>query len=433
MKDLFKNVVLALLMFFARIRLHRLRLFIIGVTGSIGKTSTKEAINHILKSKFRVLRSEKSYNTDFGLPLAILEQKSGFSSAGKWVKTLFGAMIKAFFGGRDLQILVAEMGVDKPGDMDQLLKLIRPQVGVMTNIKPVHLNEQQFKDLDDILLEKKKLVTRLPEKGIAVLNADDPYTASLRESLPCRKIFYGASEWADLRVVSMMNDFSGIKFAVTYKGAVAEGFVPLLGAFQIYVVLPALAVALTQGFELQEAVNALADFSLPAGRMSIIPGIKESVIIDSSYNASPESVKQALDILAGSAGRGEASGGNEGRRIAVLGSMNELGEYSEQKHREIGRYAAPRVDYLITVGENAKLIAEEALSSGLKDFLVSAHDNAAGAGEHLRKILKENDVVLVKGSQNKVRLERLVKMVMKEPEKARELLARQDEEWDKIN
>lgn len=436
MKDLFKKVVLALLMLFARIRLRRLRLFIIGVTGSIGKTSSKEAINHILKSKFRVLHSEKSYNTDFGLPLTILEQRSGFSSAGKWVKTLFGAMIKAFFGGRDLQILVAEMGVDKPGDMDQLLKLIRPQVGVMTNIKPVHLNDQQFKDLDDIFLEKKKLVTTLPEKGIAVLNADDPYTASLREPLTCRKIFYGMSDWADLRLVSMMNDFTGIKFALSYKDQVAEGFVPLLGAFQIYVILPAVAVALTQGFELQEAVNALADFNLPAGRMSVIPGIKDSLIIDSSYNASPESVKQALDILAGSAGSAGGGGGrgtNEGRRIAVLGSMNELGEYAEQKHREIGKYAAERVDYLMTVGENAKWIAEEALRAGMKDFLVSAHDDAMGASEHLRKILKENDVVLVKGSQNKVRLERLVKMVMKEPEKAGELLARQDEEWEKIS
>ena len=422
MKDLYKKVVLGILMSFARIRLRRLRLFVIGVTGSIGKTSTKEAINHILKTRYRVLYSEKSYNTDFGVPLAILEQKSGFSSAGSWIKVLFGAAIKAFFGGRDLQMLVAEMGVDKPGDMDQLLKLIKPQVGVMTNIKPVHLNDQQFKDMDDIFLEKEKLITTLPEKGIAVLNADDPYTASLRDKATCRQIFYGASEWADLRVLQINNDFSGIKFAVSYKGNLAEGFVPLLGGFQMYVILPAIAVALTQGFELQDAVNALADFKLPAGRMNIIEGIKETVIIDSSYNASPEAVKQALDILEQS----------PGRRVAVLGNMNELGQFSEARHREAGRYVADKADLLITVGENAKWIAEEALNAGMKDFLVNSFEDAQAAGDYLRKVIKEKDIVLVKGSQNKVRLEKLVKMVMKEPERARELLARQDEEWDKI-
>ncbi|MBP7058419.1 UDP-N-acetylmuramoyl-tripeptide--D-alanyl-D-alanine ligase, partial [Candidatus Gracilibacteria bacterium] len=411
-----------ILMSFARIRLKRLRLFMIGVTGSIGKTSTKEAVSHILTKRYRVLRNEKSYNTDFGLPLAILEQNSGFTSASKWLSVLAGGMVKAFFGGRDLQMMVAEMGVDKPGDMDTLLRLIRPQVSVMTNIKPVHLNDQQFKDLDDIFDEKKKLVTTLPEKGIAILNADDPYLASLRGKLVCRQIFYGMSDWADLRVTGIKNDFNGMEFGVSYKEQTASGFVPLLGSFQIYVILPALAVALTQGFELQEAVDALRDFRLPAGRMSVIPGIKESVIIDSSYNASPESVKQALDVLAGS----------PGRRIAVLGNMNELGEYSEAKHREIGRYAASRADMIFTVGEHAKYMSEEALKAGVKDFLVKHFDDAIYAGDELRKILKEGDIVLVKGSQNKVRLERLVKMVMRDPEKAKDLLVRQDAEWQKI-
>lgn len=423
MKNFFKNNVLNLLNSLATIRMKRLRLFTIGVTGSIGKTSTKEAINHVLESRFNVLCSEKSYNTEFGLPLTILEQHSGFSSASKWMKTIAGSMVKAFFGGKNMEMLIAEMGVDKPGDMDQLLKLIRPQVGVMTNIKPVHLNEQQFKDLEDIFLEKKKMVETLPEKGVAVLNADDPYLVTLKEKLTCRQIFYGQNDMADLKVLALENDFSGIRFAVEYKGVVAQGFAPLLGAFQIYVLLPAIAVALTQGFELQEAVDALKDYRLPAGRMGIIEGIKETVIIDSSYNASPESVKQALDILEQS----------PGRRIAVLGNMNELGTYAESKHREIGRYASSKVDMLLTVGENARLIAEEAVGAGLKEVLAHNFADPVAAANYLKNILKKGDVILVKGSQNKVRLERLVKMLMKEPERARELLVRQDGEWEKIN
>ncbi|HMR01379.1 MAG TPA: Mur ligase family protein, partial [Candidatus Gracilibacteria bacterium] len=143
MKSFLRNVVLRLLVGLARIRLKRLRLFIVGVTGSIGKTSTKDAIFTILKQRYQTFKSNKSYNTEFGLPLAILEQDSGFSSPTKWLKTIFGALWKAFIGGRHMQMLVIEMGVDKPGDMDELLKLIHPQVGVMTNIKPVHLAEGQ--------------------------------------------------------------------------------------------------------------------------------------------------------------------------------------------------------------------------------------------------------------------------------------------------
>jgi len=174
MKKILKKLVLNVLTALARIRLKRLRLFVIGVTGSIGKTSAKDAIFTVLNSKYQIHRSEKSYNTDFGLPLAILEQKSGFSSPLKWLKVVLGSLWNAFFGGRHVQMLVIEMGVDKPGDMTQLLKLVSPQIGVMTNIKPVHLAEGQFKDQDDIFNEKKKLVESLPEKGFAILNADDP-------------------------------------------------------------------------------------------------------------------------------------------------------------------------------------------------------------------------------------------------------------------
>lgn len=422
MKDFIKKTVLRFLIALARIRLRRLRLFVVGVTGSIGKTSTKDAIYTVLKQRYQVYRSKKSYNTDFGLPLAILEQDSGFSSSVKWVRTLAGAAWNAFIGGRHMQMLVLEMGVDKPGDMDTLLKFVRPQVGVMTNIKPVHLAEGQFKDLDDIFREKRKLVESLPEKGIAILNADDPYIATLQGALTCRKILYGFSEAADLRAFGVKHSFEGLEFALQYKNQVTEAHVALLGAFQVYVILPAIAVALTQGFTLEEAALALQDYRLPPGRMNPIPGIKDSLIIDSSYNASPEAVKEALDILTES----------PGRKIAVLGSMNELGEVSEAKHREIGRYAASRADVLLTVGSAAKWIHEEALKNGFLPGTAGHFTDALEAAEFLQKVLQKHDTILVKGSQNQVRLERLVKKLMRDPEKAETLLARQGAEWEKI-
>jgi UDP-N-acetylmuramyl pentapeptide synthase len=423
MRQFIKNCVLQILVFLARVRLRRLRLIIVGVTGSIGKTSTKDAIFTILHSRFPIQRSEKSYNTEFGMPLAILGQDSGFSSPWKWIKVMTGAVWNALVGGRDVHMLVAEMGVDKPGDMVQLLKLAQPVVGVMTNIRPVHLAEGQFKDLDDIFNEKKKLVESIPEKGFAILNADDPYILQLRDALKCKTIWYGSSEIADLRLLSAESTEDGLRITVSYKDQMAVVTLPLLGGFQAYVLLPAVAVALTQGFELQEALDALQKYQLPPGRMNPIAGVNGSLIIDSSYNASPEAVKEALGVL-GSMG---------GRRIAVLGNMNELGAHTESLHRDVGRHIVGKTDMLLTVGEDAKKLGDEALAHGFDQQMYKHFENTQMVTEFLRTIISPKDAVLVKGSQNKVRLERLVKALMKHPEKADELLVRQGPEWDKID
>lgn len=422
MKKLLRQIVLGMLTMLARVRLRRLRLFVVGVTGSVGKTTTKEAIFHVLKTRYQVFRSEKSYNTDFGLPLTILEQKSGFSSAGAWVKTMLGALWNGFIGGRHLQMMIAEMGVDKPGDMNQLLKVVRPQAAVMTCIAPVHLAQGQFQDLPDIFMEKRKLIDSLPEKGVAILNADDPYILGLRDHLQCRQIWYGTGEIADLRAMSIEHSWEGVSFTAHYGKDMAQVQVPILGSFQVYTVLPALAVALSQGFSLQEAAEALRDYRLPPGRMNPIEGMNETLIIDSSYNASPDAVKQALDLLQESAGR----------RIAVLGSMNELGDLSENKHAEVGRLVVGRADVLLTVGEAARLIFESALREGFPQDRAFHFGNAEEAAEFLQGVLEKNDTILVKGSQNRVRLERLVKKIMQHPERADELLARQGKEWDEI-
>lgn len=423
MKKIIRNIVLNLLIKLARIRLRRLRLFIIGVTGSVGKTSSKEAIYSVLKSKYQVDRSEKSYNTDFGLPLAVLGQQSGFSSPIKWTKTMIGAVWNAFVGGRQVQMLVIEMGVDKPGDMDKLLKIVQPQIGVITNIKPVHMDEGQFRDLDDIFMEKKKLVESLPEKGVAVLNADDPYLISLRDKLKCRTFFYGYSDLADLQVTDLKHSFGGLEFVLKYKDEVSAVQVSLLGVFQVYTVLSAVAVALVQGFSLEEAAAVIHEFKLPPGRMNPIPGIRDSLIIDSSYNASPEAVKEAINVLSES----------PGRKIAVLGSMNELGVMGETKHREIGRYAAAHVDMLLTVGEAARFISNEALNEGFSAELVAHFDDAEAAAKYLHNVIQSGDTILVKGSQNKIRLEKLVEKIMRDPGMAGEMLVRQGSGWKNIS
>ncbi len=196
-----------------------------------------------------------------------------------------------------------------------------------------------------------------------------------------------------------------------------------MGSYQIYVLLPAIAVGLTQGFSLQECVDSLKNFTPPPGRMTMIPGIRGSTILDSTYNASPDAVKEALNLLM------EVS---PGRKVAVLGNMNELGDKTEAFHRDVGKLAHKRADVLVTVGDLARFISEEAQKEGHSAQDIYHYEDADAASKFLSTLVQEGDTVLVKGSQNRVRLERLVEALMADPSQAKDLLVRQEKHWKDI-
>lgn len=421
MKAFLKKFVLWVLKRMAVYRLKKYKGKVIAVTGSVGKTSTKEAIYSVLNSQFKVKRNKKSMNTEFGLLLTILDIESGFSSATKWTWYLIKGAFNSCFKDYS-EVMLLEMGVDKPGDMDFLTSVVTPDIVVLTNIFHTHLADGQFKDLQDIFEEKSKLVKSLKEGGIAILNMDNPFTANLARGRGKKEtITFGRDKDADFWASNIKQSIEGTSFILHHKEERYGVDAKVLGSYQISVILPAIICGKLMGMPLEDAVKAIGNYSLPPGRMSIIPAINEATILDSSYNSSPAALKETLKLL--------KEIGTEHRRIAVLGSMNELGADSKELHEEIGEFVPTCADILLTVGEDAKYIAEKAKEKGLDTKSVFSFDNADEAAEFFKEKIKKWDLILVKGSQNNIRLERFVKALMKNQEDAKDLLVRQEKVW----
>lgn len=399
-------------------KLKRTKPTVIGITGSFGKTSTKEAMYEILKTKWRVYRNPKSLNTEIGLLLAVLQQPSGFQSPMKWGKIFIGALWNAFFSEK-YDFLILEYGADKSGDIEHLLSVVKPHVGIITHISRVHQAEGQFKNAEEVFEEKKKLVTCLKKTDIAILNAADPFLKKLAGQLVAKTFWFNGN---DLSVDNLKNTTRGFSTTLHAHGRKVHADFPIAGTYHIDVLLPALLCGMLHGIPLEEGVAALRSFQLPPGRMSILKGKYGSILLDSTYNASPETMEQALNLLRDFPGK---------KKIAVLGNMNELGEFSIQDHRNIGNAIGMWLDTLITVGSQAAFIAEEALKNGFPKTRIKVLLTAQEAAETLKPHLAKGDTVLLKGSQNKVRLERAVKILMAHPEDAEKILCRQEPEWER--
>ncbi len=420
MKVLLRAWILKTLQFFARRKLDKIKPKIVGITGSAGKTSAKEVIFEVLSRRFETKKSEKNLNTEFGTVLTILDLKTGRSSVFAWLDILFRAFMDTFKKPAKYELLVLEMGVDKPGDMDEMLKVVQPDIMVFLNVKNVHLGEGHFPNRQAIFSEKSKACGAVSKDGWVVLNHDDAFVKQLEEHLPAHTVSIGTEEGSDLRATNVDMDLGGLKFTLEYENKEMPVLLPhVLGKQHVSMVLAAIAVGFIQGMPWKTIDAALREYRLPPGRMNKIEGKNGSLIIDSSYNASPDTTAAALEILSMF----------HGRKIAAIGTMNELGDLTESEHIKVGKVAAEHADMLLAVGERAKELAEGAQRGGMSASMIHTFRTSKEAGHFLENILEKKDVVLAKGSQNKVRMEHLVKMCMKDPEKARHLLVRQEPYW----
>lgn len=407
---------------------------IIGITGSVGKTSTKEAVYTVLKTKYNVRRNTKNYNNEIGLPLTIIGSDSPGKSIFGWIGVFGKALGLILFKDKNYpKILVLEMGVDRPGDMKYLLGITKGDIGIVTLIS--HSHEEFFNDVKEIQKEKGLLVENLKPGGWAILNFDNELTRELAGKSKVKVLSYGFKEGSNVRAQELVFSFEktkevdnllGLSFKLTYNGSFIPVLLPqVIGYNSIYAALAAAAVGITMEMNLVEISKAMREFDSPNGRMNLIDGIKHTLIIDDTYNSSPTSVMSALDIVT------KIPITKEARRFAVLGDMLELGRYSEEGHKEVGRYVAKSgINKLIAVGERARDIARAAEEAGMDRDNIFEYTDIAEAGRFIEQRIEHGDLVLVKGSQG-MRMEKIVKEIMAEPLRAKELLVRQEEEWER--
>lgn len=426
MKNLFKQIVVYILTTEAKLLLKRHKPIIIAVTGNVGKTSMKDAIYTVLKKHVAARKSEKSFNSDIGVPLTVLGLPNAWNNPFLWAKNLVDGLFIALFSKEYPAYLILETGVDRPGDMKKLAEWIKPNIVVLTRFPEVPVHVEFFVDPKAVIDEKMQLVRALKPEGVVIYNHDDQLIQAELQNI--RQQAIGYSRYLSSQFVAKNDEiyyvddvpagtqFEVVHFNETQTVKVAE----VIGLQFVYTYTGALAVAMQCGVSLTDAAASLRDHQPSPGRMRIIKGLKGSVIIDDTYNASPAAVEQALLTMK------EIK--HAKRKIAVLGDMLELGRFSAREHERIGELVPSCVDVLFTLGIRSQKIAELALQHGLDEAKIFQYDDVARAGRELQAMLAPGDVVLVKASQG-IRAERVVEEVMQEAERAGELLVRQDTAW----
>lgn len=347
----------------ARFWRRKLDLKVIGITGSVGKSTTKEMVAEIISRRYPTLKNEGNYNNEIGLPMTVLNLTEGHQRA------------------------VLEMGFYVPGEIKFLCEISQPYIGVVTNIGTVHAERAGTRET--IAEGKAELVECLPSDGFAVLNYDDPLVQQMAEHTNAEVVFYGLSDeadvWAD-RVEGL--GLEGIRFRLHYRNETIHLRVPMLGRHSVHTALRAAAVGLLEGMSWQEIVSGLRYGHMQL-RLVAIRTSSGALMLDDTYNASPQSTLAALNLLEEL----------DGRKVAVLGDMLELGQYEIRGHEKVGIRAAEVADEIITVGKRARTIAGSARQAGFPSEMITEVADTHTAIELLKERLTEDDVVLVKGSR----------------------------------
>lgn len=436
-----RKTIIYILQLLARLVLAKYKPKVIAVTGSVGKTSTKDAIAAMLGEQVEVWKSKKSQNSEIGLAITVLGCENAWGSIPGWLANIWHGITMLVFRHDYPEWLVVEVGIGKPGDMKKTAGWLKTDV-VVTSLfgeTPVHV--EFFNDKDAVSIEEFSLVKTLKPDGILVVNQDDEKIPMLlaQSPAPGRIVTYGFSETAQVRGshvqvlyerknrtweqpvgMVMRVGIEGNSLPITLRGGV--------GAGHVTAPLAACAVLHALGMNTVESLKVFDDVSsmFQPGRMRLIDGREGSTIIDDTYNAAPVAVQSGLHVL--------STLETKGRRIAVLGDMLELGRHTQEEHAKIGALVAKlkNISLLFVVGPRAEDIAKSAIEHGYPEDRILKFRDSRLAIAPLVDIIADRDIIFVKGSQG-MRMERIVEAIMEHPEEAPDLLPRQDSEWKKRN
>lgn len=419
-----------ILTLFARCYLWRFKPVVIAITGNVGKTTAKESIAAVLATRYRVRATGGNFNNEIGVPTTILGDfseryaRSG-GTLGFWMSVLFHAKFGFLKSKRSYpEVLVLEFGADRPGDINKLTHLFPPHIGIITHVGEVPVHVEYFASAEELAGEKANLIKHLQPSDYAVLGSDDLTVLDMRHRTHAHVRTFGMGEGADVRIANIHPRLEGSRplgiafdiqtdsyaMPVAINGALGDGLARAAAA--------AVAVGTIMRVGLADAVQALVALRPPAGRMRILEGIRGSIIIDDTYNASPAAMHLAIDTVRHIPAM---------RHVLVLGDMLELGAHSVQAHQAVGTMAAEVADVLVCVGERGKFIADAAKNQLHDDHVHWVADSRAAAAL-VQSLMRAGDLILVKGSQG-MRMERVVQEIMAEPQRADELLVRQSARW----
>jgi UDP-N-acetylmuramoyl-tripeptide--D-alanyl-D-alanine ligase len=419
MRNRLKAILTNLINWLAKSTIKRFRPVVIAITGSVGKTSTKEAIFAVVSSVKRARCNVGNFNGEYGVPITVLGDWTkdqlkviGRDSAGEissmhkvwfFFKLIFISFIRLIFGWRKLypEVLVLEYGADKPGDINYLTEIVKPDISVITAVGDIPVHVQFYDSPEAVAREKGRLVEALSASGLAVLNADELRVAEMQKKTRATTLTFGFSENSDVRIIDFENKFEthndilrpvGVVFKLGYDGA----FVPVriagaLGTAQAYSAGAATCVGLAFNLNLVQISDALTYHAPPAGRMQFLKGKQNSIIIDDSYNASPLSMNNAIET---------AKEIKIKRKIAVVGDMKELVQFSEQAHKTIGANLAKVFDVIIAVGPESIQYAEAGKKAKFAKKNVVHFETVDEALGQLGLLVKPGDLILVKGSHS---------------------------------
>jgi UDP-N-acetylmuramoyl-tripeptide--D-alanyl-D-alanine ligase len=430
---LLKSILIHILTTESKLILRKYKPFIVAITGSVGKTSTKDAVYDVLKTSFKYVRkSEKSMNSEIGLPLTVIGVPNAWKNIGHWFRNIFVGLELLLFRDEYPECLVLEIGADHPGDIERVTKWMKPDISIITRVSTTPVHVEFFSSPMEVFKEKSFLAKAVKSGGTLILYGDAENTVSLlnlKDTIKDLKVItFGINTENLVRGDNINVQYdqdgkpTGINFNIITKNE--TGNISLQGVLSksyIYSILAGVSAGVSRNMPMKDILVNLGSFKYPPGRMNIIKGLNNSIIIDDSYNSSPDAVESAIETI--------KSLNTNGRKIVALGDMMELGQYSADEHRKVGKLSAQGIDIIVTVGQRSRLSLVAGLNeTNFPSANIHSFDNSIEAGEFLKTIVNSGDIVLVKGSQS-TRMEKVVKTLLTEPARAGELLVRQEKEW----